>query len=159
MHVKMNLINEIMIEKITIDQLVEMMERHEKVQIIDVRQADWEGGHLRGAMHIPFDKFTDEKAMELVKLLIEKKDIVFLCMHSKQPASLCASQYARMRAKYMETNRTPKQRVLILFEGMSRIMTAWFCSGTAGAIIEGYDKSMWKIQTNIGLIHTLSPRN
>merc|ERR1719285_52879 len=110
-------------------------------------------------MHIPFDKFTDEKAEELVELLVGKKDIIFLCMHCKEPALSCAAKYARMRAKYIEKNRTTKQRILILLGGMSRIMTAWFCSGTAGGIIEGYDKSMWKIQTNVGLIHVLSQRN
>merc|ERR1719221_1878747 len=93
-------------------------------------------------MHIPIDSFTEEKAEELVKLLLEKRDIVFLCMHSKQQAPLCASRYARMRAKYLETNRASKQRVLILMGGMSRIMTAWVCSGTAGGIIEGYDKNI-----------------
>merc|ERR1719193_1728682 len=34
-------------------------------------------------MHVPFDSFTEEKTEKLVKLLVEKRDIVFLCMHSK----------------------------------------------------------------------------
>merc|ERR1719193_466242 len=75
-------------------------------------------------MNVPFDKFTEEKAEELVILLVEKRYIVFLCMHSKQPALFCASLYARIRAKYLETNRASEQRVLILLGGMSRIMTA-----------------------------------
>merc|ERR1719494_704165 len=110
-------------------------------------------------MHVPFDSFTEEKVEELVKLLIEKRHIVFLCMHSKQPASSCALRYARMRAKYLETNRASKQRVLILLGGMSRILTALFCAGTAGGIIEGYDKNMWKIERSSGLVHIHSPKN
>merc|ERR1719494_793953 len=98
----LNFKNEHLLEKITIDSLVEMMQRHEKVQIIDVRQADYEGGHLWGTMNIPYDKFTEEKAEELVEVLQDKKDIVFLCMYSKQPAPSCAIRYARMRAKYIK---------------------------------------------------------
>merc|ERR1719474_683140 len=63
-------------------------------------------------MHIPFDKFTEEKAEELVKLLIEKESVVFLCMYSKQPGPSCASDYARMRVKYVEDNAVQKQQTV-----------------------------------------------
>merc|ERR1719397_1567049 len=66
-------------EKISIDRLVEMMDCKENVQIIDVRQADYDGGHLRGSIHIPFHKFTQEKAEELVKLQRRKISYFYAC--------------------------------------------------------------------------------
>ena len=135
-----------------------MTERPEKVQIIDLRQADYVGGHLRGSMHIPYDKFTEQKAEELVKLLVGKKDIVFLCMYSKTLAPECASKYARTRLKYIEDQFVENQNVLVLLGGMSIIMTVWFCAGTAGGLIVGYDENMWKIETSIGLIHIYTIR-
>merc|ERR1719233_1065583 len=104
-------------------------------------------------MHIPFDKFTEEKAEELVKFLAEKEAVVFLCMWSKQPGPSCASDYARMRVKHIENNAVEKQRVLVLSGGMNAVMKEWLCSGTAGALIEAYEESKWKKDKNIGLIH------
>merc|ERR1719403_282471 len=104
-------------------------------------------------MHIPFDKFNEEKAEELVKVLVEREAVVFLCMWSKQPGPSCASDYARVRVKFIENNEVEKQRVLVLSGGMNAVMKEWCSSETAGAWIEGYDESMWKKDTNIGLIH------
>merc|ERR1719285_1244756 len=92
-------------EWISIDYLLVMREHSDEVQIIDLRtHSEFYGGHLRGSIHIPFDKFTEEKAEELVKRLADKQDIVFLSIYSKQKASSCASQYAWMRVKHIENN-------------------------------------------------------
>merc|ERR550534_1531239 len=104
-------------------------------------------------MHIPFDKFTEEKATELVELLMEKQYVVFLCMYSKQPGPSCASDYARMRVKYHEKEVLDQQRVLVLSGGMNGVMKEWLCSEKPEGLIEEYDERMWKMQTDIGLIH------
>lgn len=65
-----------------------------KIAIIDVRDADHIGGHIKGSSWIPTDQL-DMRIPELIRLHGDKEKIVFHCMLSQQRGPASALKFAR----------------------------------------------------------------
>ena len=65
------------------------------VTVIDVRNDDFEGGHIPGAINIPYgDEWNDDKFLEGVVSKVHTSDkVVFHCMKSQVRGPFCAKQF------------------------------------------------------------------
>lgn len=70
------------------------------IAIIDVRDSDHIGGHIRHSQHIP-SSTLDYQIPELVRALKDKKVVVFHCMLSQQRGPSAALRYARERERLL----------------------------------------------------------
>ena len=71
------------IERVDASALVEFLrsEKGSNVQIIDVRDSDFKGGHIRGAVNHTEDEFGDDDFVDrLVEKYKSKNMVVFHCM-------------------------------------------------------------------------------
>ncbi|GMF11602.1 unnamed protein product [Phytophthora lilii] len=88
--------------------------------IIDVRDTDYAGGHIRSAINIPEENFMDDDDVDaLVEKYKDEDAIVFHCMMSQVRGPSCAKRFkARMEIVLEEAKHKP--RVLILHGGYER---------------------------------------
>lgn len=71
--------------------------------IIDVRDADFAGGHIRGAINIPEDGFLDDDDVDaLVSQYCKEDRIVFHCMMSQVRGPSCARRFMSRMAVVLE---------------------------------------------------------
>lgn len=70
------------------------------VAIIDVRDSDYIGGHIRGCTNIP-TQALDWKLPELVRTLRDKRTVVFHCALSQQRGPSAALRYLRERGRLL----------------------------------------------------------
>jgi rhodanese-related sulfurtransferase len=68
--------------------------------IIDVRDSDHIGGHIRGSVHVP-SSTLDYRIPELVRQLQDKDAVVFHCSLSQQRGPSAALRYARERERLL----------------------------------------------------------
>jgi rhodanese-related sulfurtransferase len=69
--------------------------------IIDVRDSDYIGGHIRGCANVPAPTL-DYRMPELVRTLQEKEVVVFHCALSQQRGPGAALRYLREREKLLK---------------------------------------------------------
>lgn len=74
-----------------------------KVAVIDVRDNDHVGGHIRGSRWVPVNQL-DARMAELLRVNAEKDRVIFHCMLSQQRGPKAALAYARARAYQEEKN-------------------------------------------------------
>ncbi|KAL4095749.1 hypothetical protein PRIC1_009121 [Phytophthora ramorum] len=88
--------------------------------IIDVRDSDYAGGHIRTAVNIPEENFMDDDDVDaLVDKYKDQDAIVFHCMMSQVRGPSCAKRFkSRMEVVLEEATHTP--RILILHGGYER---------------------------------------
>lgn len=72
----------------------------ESLAIVDVRDSDHIGGHIKSSTHAP-SSTLDYKMPELVRTLQDKKIVVFHCMLSQQRGPSAALRYARERQRLL----------------------------------------------------------
>jgi rhodanese-related sulfurtransferase len=62
--------------------------------VIDVRDVDFAGGHIRSAVNIPEYTFRDDAAVdEIVERFRDARQIVFHCMLSQVRGPTCAKRF------------------------------------------------------------------
>jgi Cdc25 family phosphatase len=67
-----------------------------KVTIIDVRDDDFQGGHIKGAINFPVSKFEDDKSIDqIIASTSSAETIVFHCFKSQQRGPFCAKAFAK----------------------------------------------------------------
>ncbi|KAI4188803.1 MAG: hypothetical protein LQ348_003882 [Seirophora lacunosa] len=66
--------------------------------IIDVREGDYAGGHIRSSIHVP-SATLDYRLPELVRTLKEKEKVVFHCALSQQRGPGAALRYLKERER------------------------------------------------------------
>jgi Cdc25 family phosphatase len=66
--------------------------------VVDVRDEDYVGGHVRGCVHAPSSSL-DHAVPELARRLRDARTIVFHCALSQQRGPVAALRYARERAR------------------------------------------------------------
>jgi rhodanese-related sulfurtransferase len=133
--------------------------------IVDVRDSDYIGGHIRSCIHVPSGNL-EWKLPELVRQLWTKKVVVFHCALSQQRGPSAAAKYARererqQRQKYMMEDATTdltvkigggafvesngpasqEQKVLILTGGFVEWQEKY---GMNEALTEGYVPDIWE---------------
>ncbi|KAF2673134.1 Rhodanese-like protein [Microthyrium microscopicum] len=128
----------------------------ESLAIIDVRDSDFIGGHIRGCQNVPAPSL-DYRMPELLRTLREKKIVVFHCALSQQRGPTAALRYMRERERLgLDKKTEPKdegneegenkesevpQKVFVLEGGFQRWQEKY---GEDERVTEGYDKGIWE---------------
>ncbi|CAM9859848.1 unnamed protein product, partial [Phaeothamnion confervicola] len=114
-----------------------------RLVLMDVRQADYAGGNIAGALHIPFGEF-DQSVADLAQEHGRGKTVVVNCMYSQQRGpSAAASLLRRIRSDCDHPGE--ESEVLVLRGGFHRWLNRWINDDEeAEALIEAYDPRMWK---------------
>ncbi|RMZ90152.1 hypothetical protein DV736_g2612, partial [Chaetothyriales sp. CBS 134916] len=103
-----------------------------KTTVIDVRDSDHVGGHIKGSMWVPLPEL-DARIPELIRLNKAKDRVVFHCMLSQQRGPLAALKYA-------QTTKTEATEVCVLAGGFD----AWQARyGQEDKLTEAYAKDLW----------------
>ncbi|CAG7562708.1 unnamed protein product [Fusarium equiseti] len=109
--------------------------------VIDVRDNDYIGGHIKGSQNIP--AHTLEAMMPtLVRRLKDKKTVVFHCALSQQRGPSAALKYLRERDGLLRSmgEEAKNQDVYILERGFSGWQEVY---GEDERLTEGYVKDLW----------------
>jgi len=100
------------ISYITAPQLRDLLVSAEPPVVVDVRDEDRAGGHVRGSVSIPSAQWSDSASVDrFVTRLTSSTTVVFHCMFSQQRGPSCAQLFA---ARLPATSPT---RVLVLHGG------------------------------------------
>ncbi|EJD50542.1 Rhodanese-like protein, partial [Auricularia subglabra TFB-10046 SS5] len=104
--------------------------------VVDVRDDDREGGHIKGSVHSPSYLFLDA----VDKLVEEHKDastVVFHCALSQQRGPKAARIYAEtLNARYPDT----KQEVVVLRGGFTDFQAVY---RNEPQLVEAWSKDHW----------------
>lgn len=103
-------------ERITATQLAETLRSPSAPRplIIDVRDSDFAGGHIRSAVNLPEDNFiSDDDVDAIVTKYKDEEMIVFHCMLSQVRGPSCARRFLnRMIVVLADQEEKPDVRVL-----------------------------------------------
>ncbi|KAI1746906.1 Rhodanese-like protein [Xylaria castorea] len=116
------------------------------IAIVDVRDDDHIGGHIRTSMHFPSRSF-DVTMPTLLRRLADKETVVFHCALSQQRGPSAALRYLRAKeadaanANGKEGGSEKKQKVYVLDQGFTGWQEVY---GTDERLTEGYRKELWE---------------
>ena len=114
----------------------------DRVAVVDVRDSDHVGGHIRSSMWIPANTL-DYKLPELVRTLAAKDKVVFHCALSQQRGPSAALRYARERMRLLSDEERQKMvQVVCVLEGGFNSWQAKY--GEDETLTEGYAKDIWE---------------
>ncbi|EEY15038.1 conserved hypothetical protein [Verticillium alfalfae VaMs.102] len=113
------------------------------VAVVDVRDDDYLGGHIRGGINMPFATI-DVMMPTLVRRMQDKKTVVFHCALSQQRGPSAALKYLRERDQMLRRENPAElanQTVYVLDLGFS----GWHQTyGEDERLTEGYSKELWQ---------------
>ncbi|KAL1632944.1 Cdc25 phosphatase Ibp1 [Neofusicoccum ribis] len=109
-----------------------------RVAVIDVRDSDFFGGHIRGCTNVP-TAALDYRLPELVRLLRGARTVVFHCALSQQRGPSAALRYLRERGRLL--GGEGEQDVCVLEGGFVKWQEKY---GTDETVTEGYLKDIWE---------------
>lgn len=125
-----------------------------KFQVIDVRDADYVGGHIINCKHIESRKFKDGNSLLTLSLLLnnlrEKNQqvVVFHCMLSQQRGPSSAMRFMRYLNEKLELSNDEAEvkfienmKIFILRGGFGKWQESY---GDDPNLTEGYEKEIWK---------------
>jgi rhodanese-related sulfurtransferase len=111
--------------------------------IVDVRDSDHVGGHIKGSTWIPSNSL-DFRLPELLRTLKDKDQVIFHCALSQQRGPSAALKYARGReelaGKLFGGGEKKNQEVCVLVGGFSMWQAKY---GEDERWTEGYVKDIW----------------
>jgi Cdc25 family phosphatase len=132
------------------------------IAIIDVRDSDYVGGHIRGSTHVPSSQL-DYKTPELIRTLKDKEVVVFHCALSQQRGPSAALRYLREKGRLdggsgvvskgevkeggegegdvKEEEGKKEQKVVVLKGGFTEWQEKF---GEDERLTEGYQKDIWE---------------
>ena len=112
--------------------------------IIDVRDADHVGGHIKGSTWIPTNTL-DYRLPELLRTLQGKDKVIFHCALSQQRGPSAALKYAREReglaGKLLGDGESKNQEVCVLVGGFNMWQAKY---GEDERLTEAYAKDIWE---------------
>lgn len=128
-----------------------------KTAVIDVRDNDHVGGHLKGSQWVPINQL-DARMPELLRTNQDSDRIVFHCMLSQQRGPKAALAYARAKAYEVakKASEEGKDGVEPVEEGMGKIGNQEVCVLEGGfetwqryygedkTLTAGYEKDLWE---------------
>lgn len=79
-----------------------------KVAVIDVRDDDYVGGHIKSSTHIPSSSL-DHRVPNIVRTMAGKEIVVFHCALSQQRGPAAALRYVRERERKMKDGMMDKE--------------------------------------------------
>ncbi|KAI0184738.1 Rhodanese-like domain-containing protein [Xylaria flabelliformis] len=119
------------------------------IAIVDVRDDDYIGGHIRTSLHFP-SRSLDATMPTLLRNLADKETVVFHCALSQQRGPSAALRYLRAReadatantnGKENASEKKNKQKVYVLDRGFTGWQEVY---GTDERLTEGYRKEIWE---------------
>lgn len=111
--------------------------------VIDVRDDDFEGGHIKGCKNIPSNQFS-EKVEDLVIKYQNAKNVLFHCSLSQARGPKAARLYRETRDDAIQTGKIQNnqdQNVVVLREGFSNFGSLYKKDAD---LVEDYDEEAWK---------------
>lgn len=111
--------------------------------VIDVRDDDFEGGHIKGCKNIPSTQFPDQ-VEKLVEQLKDSKSVLFHCSLSQARGPKAARIYKETREEAMKAGKIDdkqEQTVAVLREGFSNFGSLY---KNEADLVEDYDEESWK---------------
>lgn len=115
----------------------------QNLAIIDVRDSDHIGGHIKGSTWIPSNTL-DFRLPELLRTLKDKDQVIFHCALSQQRGPSAALKYARGRqelaGKVVGDAEKRNQEVCVLDGGFSMWQAKY---GEDERLTENYVKDIW----------------
>lgn len=112
------------LQRISRDDLAPLVrEQNPGLAVIDVRDSDYIGGHIRGCQNVP-TATHDYRMPELVRTLKNKDTVVFHCALSQQRGPSSALKYLRERERLQSKEENAKQKVFVLdlgFQGWQEV--------------------------------------
>lgn len=114
-----------------------------KVAVVDVRDSDFMGGHIRGCLHFPSGELPD-RMPELQKQILDMdaRDVVFHCALSQVRGPLSTLKFLRANAAGLD-DRLKVLRVYVLKGGFTRWQQDY---GEDSEVTEGYNKQLWQAE-------------
>ena len=113
------------------------------IAIIDVRDSDHVGGHIKGSTWIP-NNTLDFRIPELLRTLKDKDKVIFHCALSQQRGPKAALTYARERAglagKLLGDAEKKNQEICVLEGGFNMWQAKY---GEDDRLTEDYAKDIW----------------
>lgn len=111
------------------------------IAVIDVRDSDHIGGHIRSSTWVPSDQLSI-RLPELVRTFANKDMVVFHCALSQQRGPSAALKYARERQRLLaKESGHQEQKVCVLEGGFTMWQTRY---GEDDSLTEGYVKDIWQ---------------
>ncbi|KAH7382554.1 hypothetical protein DE146DRAFT_748774 [Phaeosphaeria sp. MPI-PUGE-AT-0046c] len=130
------------------------------IAVIDVRDSDHIGGHIRGSTWVPSNEL-DYKLPEVLRTMRDKEVVVFHCALSQQRGPSAALRYLREKERLEglggegesgekdggvedgngEGDRKTKQKVLVLGGGFTEWQEKY---GRDERLTEGWRKDVWE---------------
>ncbi|PHH62394.1 hypothetical protein CDD81_7190 [Ophiocordyceps australis] len=113
--------------------------------VVDVRDDDYIGGHIRGSINMPSQQL-DAMMPTLIRRLKDKKTVIFHCALSQQRGPSAALRYLRERDAALQglgerqAAETP-QSVYVLDRGFTGWQEKY---GEDERLTEGYRKELWQ---------------
>lgn len=143
----MSLITVSSLTQVSRENLAELLlsSRAQDLAIIDVRDSDHVGGHIKGSTWVP-SSALDIRIPELLRLLKDKDKVVFHCALSQQRGPAAALRYARERERLSEKGgedsaAKKSQEVCVLVGGFNMWQAKY---GEDERLTEGYVKDVWE---------------
>ncbi|ODQ57423.1 hypothetical protein WICANDRAFT_35202 [Wickerhamomyces anomalus NRRL Y-366-8] len=107
-----------------------------KFSIVDVRDHDYVGGHIKNCLHYPSTNLS-ETMQEVIEKVKQSDDIVFHCALSQQRGPSAAMKFLRS----VQDGDLDGKSVWILRGGFTRWQELY---GEDNEVTEGYQKDIWK---------------
>ncbi|KAL7948603.1 Rhodanese-like protein [Trichoderma barbatum] len=111
--------------------------------VVDVRDVDYIGGHIKGSTNIPCDRL-DALLPTLIRKLKDKKTVIFHCALSQQRGPFAALKYLRERDGQLAAlgEAPPADQEVYLLE---RGFTGWQEDyGEDERLTEGFRREIWR---------------
>jgi len=109
--------------------------------VVDVRDEEYAGGHIQGALHYPSSTF-EARMDELCKVVHEKgvPCVVFYCLRSQLKAPICCDKFDRRICELFSVERSTRK--CILNGGFIEFLAD---SGPLSSLVEGLDQMYWEL--------------
>lgn len=111
------------------------------VAVIDVRDSDHIGGHIRSSTWVPSDQLPI-KLPELVRTLADKDMVIFHCALSQVRGPSAALKYARERQRLLGKEKGSQDQKVCVLEGGFTMWQARYGEDTS--LTEAYVKDIWQ---------------
>ncbi|KAM0248556.1 hypothetical protein ACHAQJ_009405 [Trichoderma viride] len=111
--------------------------------VVDVRDVDYIGGHIKGSTNIPSNQL-DALMPTLIRKLKDKKTVVFHCALSQQRGPFAALKYLRERDGLLASlgeEPSTEQEVYLLEQGFTGWQEVY---GEDERLTEGFRKELWR---------------
>eukprot|EP00803_Ostreobium_quekettii_P007139 evm.model.scf_1866.4 EVM.evm.TU.scf_1866.4 scf_1866:25197-26091(-) len=91
----------------------------ERTLVLDVRDDDFVGGHIKGCVNLTSDHFDDDAEVDAIikEHCVNKDRVVVHCMMSQRRGPACA---ARLADRVLASDLDPKPTVFVLTSGFQK---------------------------------------